>query len=93
MLLALKRVPGETESSLAAAATAGSRPRLALRSWRSSACTRRFSAAISDLYVVEDLFSVEVSFLISLREMREISSFKTDAMFDMSCPRPKRQAS
>src|SRR6187551_2308411 len=83
MLLALKRVPGETASSLAAAGAAGSTLRLARRSWRSSSWTRRFKAAISERCVVEDFLRDEVSRRISLREMREISSFKTEAMFGM----------
>jgi len=47
MLLALQRVLGETESSLAAAGTAPSPPRLPLRSWRSSSWTRRESGSRS----------------------------------------------
>jgi len=83
MLLALKRVPGETESSFAAAGEDDSPALPTRRSWRSSSCTRRFNAAISERWVVEDFFRAEASLLISLRAMREISSFKTVATFDM----------
>src|SRR6476660_1490196 len=85
MLFALKRAPGdEAESSLAAAGGDDAAVRPARRSWRSSSSTRRFKAAISERWVVEDFLREEVSRRISLREMREISSFKTDATFDMT---------
>ena len=51
MLLALKRVPGATESSFAAAGWDASPPRPTRRSWRSSSSTRRFEAAISERVV------------------------------------------
>jgi len=41
------------------------------------------NAAISERWAAEDFFREEVSRRISLREMREISSFKTEAMFSM----------
>ena len=84
MLLALKRVPGETESSFAATGRDVGPLRSTRRSWRSSSSTRRFKAAISERWVVEDFLREEVSRRISLRETREISSFKTDATFDMT---------
>src|SRR6478736_8173160 len=84
MLLALKRVPGETESSFAATGRDDSPPRPTRRSCRSSSSTRRFNAGISERWVVEDFLREEVSRRISLREIREISSFKTDATFDMT---------
>src|SRR3954470_11507477 len=83
MLLALKRVPDEIESSLAAAGTAGSPPLFARRRWRSSSWTRRFNAAISERYVVEDFLREEVSRRISFRATRAISSFRTDATLDI----------
>jgi hypothetical protein len=48
-----------------------------------NAATCRFSAAISERYLVEALFSDSVSALISLRAMREISVLRRLAMFDM----------
>src|SRR3954453_4925001 len=92
MLLALKRVPGETESSLAAAGTACSPPRLARRNWRSSSWTRRFNAAISERYVAEDFLREEVSRRISLRATRAISSFRTDATLDIKVASQKSKS-
>jgi hypothetical protein len=43
-----------------------------------------FKAAISERWIVEDFLREAVSRRISLREIREISSFITDAIFDMS---------
>src|SRR5664279_1848193 len=80
MLLALKRALGETESA-AGGDDFPARP--TRRSWRSSSNTRRFRAAISERWVVEAFFREEVSRRISLREIRDISSFRTDATFDI----------
>src|SRR6187401_1216456 len=83
MLFALKRALGETESSFAAAGDDDAAVRTARRSWCSSSSTRRFRAAISERWVVDDFFSEKVSRRISLRATRAISSFRTDATFDM----------
>ena len=82
MLLALKRVPGETEASFAATGAAACPPRPPRRSWRSRSITRRLSAAISERYVLDDFFNDEVSRRISLRATRAISSFRADAILD-----------
>ena len=83
MLFALKRVPAAAESAFAAAGGDDCPPLPTLRSKRSSSWTRRFKAAISERWVVDDFLRAEVSLRISLREMREISSFRTDATFDI----------
>jgi len=49
---------------------------------RSGRYNRRLSAAISERYVVDDLWIEEVSRRISLRATRAISSFRADAILD-----------
>jgi hypothetical protein len=85
MLLALKRVPCDAERSSAATWADAVPPLPTRRSWRSISRARRFKAAISERYVAEAFLRAAVSRLTSLRATRAISSFKTDATFDIRC--------